>query len=55
MFVVCLLIFSGIGLYATLKPPTELHDQLSKRDMFPEIKMERVQQVFVSASFKKED
>lgn len=55
MFVVCLLIFSGIGLYTALKPPKELHNKPLKRDVFPKLKMERVQQVIGSASFKNKD
>jgi hypothetical protein len=39
MFIVCILILTGIGFYAILKPPTELYDKSLKNDIFPELKM----------------
>lgn len=46
MFIVCLLILCGIGLYVTLKPPTELSDKSLTIDIFPEFKMDSIQQAF---------
>ncbi|CAH1227748.1 hypothetical protein PAECIP111891_06156 [Paenibacillus allorhizoplanae] len=55
MFIVCLLILSGVGLYVTLKPPTELIEKSLTIDIFPELNMDSVQNAFEGASFKKEE
>ncbi|CAN7518529.1 hypothetical protein LJR153_003679 [Paenibacillus sp. LjRoot153] len=54
MFIVCLLILSGIGLYVTLKPPTELYDKSLTIDIFPELNMDSAH-AFEGAPFRKEE
>ncbi|MDR6552410.1 hypothetical protein [Paenibacillus qinlingensis] len=55
MFIVCLLILSGVGLYVTLKPPIELYDPSLKNHIFSELTIDSAQQAFEGASFRKED
>lgn len=43
MFIVCILIFSGIGLYGILKPPTAFYARSLKNDIFPELNMNSAQ------------
>ena len=43
MFIVFILILSGFGLYAILKPPTELYARSLKNDIFPEFRISSVQ------------
>ncbi|NQX61156.1 hypothetical protein HQN88_20020 [Paenibacillus qinlingensis] len=44
MFIVCILILSGIGLYGILKPPTTaLYARSLKNDIFPELNMNSAQ------------
>lgn len=37
MFIICILILSGIGLYGILKPPTALYARSFKNDIIPEL------------------
>lgn len=37
MLIVSILILSGMGLYAILKPPTELYTRSLNTDIFPEL------------------
>ena len=43
MFIVFILILSGVGLYAILKPPKELYVRSVKNDIFPELQIDSLQ------------